>query len=232
MALRQWVREQLIKMGLLYCDDKGIPSFADRHNDRIAVEFAKRLGVPAGKDLAAQTKGKEFERFLKMLMERTVESAYPTYRVAIERPIHEFQQYMHYSADSWQGETTPDVELFDPGLADNLLAVVSAKWTTRSDRDKNGLIEATVVKSECHGLVPRFFQVTAEPLPSRIASSAKAPGSEYLDCTYHIALHELSQAVTDVGTSFQQRRLQELVAEQRLKDITELPHDLLASLER
>lgn len=63
--------------------------------------------------------------------------------------------------------------------------------------------------------------MTAEPLPSRLASIALGTGD--LDCIYHFALPELIAACAaeeDVD------ELQMLVDGKRLRDISDLPLDL------
>ena len=72
--------------------------------------------------------------------------------------------------------------------------------------------------------MPHIVVVTAEPLPSRIASLALGTGD--IDCVYHFALHELMHAVQTVGTHDSITLLNTLVQGHRLKDISDLPLDL------
>lgn len=108
-----------------------------------------------------------------------------------------------------------------------LHASVSCKWTLRSDRAQNARSEALNLIRNRKGRVPHIVAITAEPLPSRIASLAL--GTSDLDCVYHIALPELQAAVTELnatGRSDQAKDLGTLVSGKRLRDIGDLPLDL------
>ena len=63
-----------------------------------------------------------------------------------------------------------------------------------------------------------------EPLPSRVASIALGTGD--LDCTYHSALHELTQAAEDLQLTDQREMLETMIEGHRLRDISDLPFDL------
>jgi len=65
--------------------------------------------------------------------------------------------------------------------------------------------------------------VTAEPLPSRIASIALGTGD--IDCVYHFALKELIEAVKDANSG-EFDMLKTLLEGKRLRDISDLPLDL------
>ncbi len=108
-----------------------------------------------------------------------------------------------------------------------LHASVSCKWTLRSDRAQNARSEALNLIRNRKGRVPHIVAITAEPLPSRLASLAL--GTSDLDCVYHIALPELRAAVEEVqtlGKSDQHRSLSTLVNGKRVRDISDLPLDL------
>ena len=66
--------------------------------------------------------------------------------------------------------------------------------------------------------------VTAEPLPTRIASLALGTGD--LDCTYHFALYELQAAIAEINNDDQMDMLHTLINGKRLRDISDLPFDL------
>jgi hypothetical protein len=66
--------------------------------------------------------------------------------------------------------------------------------------------------------------VTAEPLPTRIASLALGTGD--IDCVYHFALPELLEAVQAVGGEDQLEMLTGMISGRRLRDISDLPFDL------
>jgi len=66
--------------------------------------------------------------------------------------------------------------------------------------------------------------VTAEPLPSRIASVALGTGD--LDCVYHAALYELAESIQEVNDETLSEMFNLLVNGKRLRDISDLPFDL------
>lgn len=108
-----------------------------------------------------------------------------------------------------------------------LHASVSCKWTLRSDRAQNARSEALNLLRNRKGHAPHVVAVTAEPLPSRLASLAL--GTNDLDCAYHIALPELREAVAecvDGERSDQGGMLEMLINGRRLRDISDLPLDL------
>jgi len=103
-------------------------------------------------------------------------------------------------------------------------AVVSCKWTLRSDRAQNARSEALSVIRNRKGRTPHVVVVTAEPTPSRLASLALGTGD--LDMVYHCALPELIQAVDALGNDEASAMLNTLVTGKRLRDIADLPLDL------
>jgi hypothetical protein len=107
-----------------------------------------------------------------------------------------------------------------------LHASISCKWTIRSDRAQNPRTEALNLVRNRKGHTPHVVLVTAEPLPTRIASIALGTGD--LDCVYHFALTELEQAVTEVHNEDQLEMLETLIHGRRLRDISDLPFDLAA----
>lgn len=106
-----------------------------------------------------------------------------------------------------------------------LHASISCKWTIRSDRSQNARTEGLNLIRNRRGHTPHIVIVTAEPYPRRIASLALGTGD--IDCVYHFALNELlfaadklnNEAVTDI--------LETLVQGKRLRDISDLPFDLM-----
>ena len=105
-----------------------------------------------------------------------------------------------------------------------LHASISCKWTIRSDRSQNARTEGLDLIRNRKGSTPHIAIVTAEPLPSRIASVALGTGD--LDCVYHMALYELGESVEEVGDETLSETFDLLVDGKRLRDISDLPFDL------
>ncbi len=109
-------------------------------------------------------------------------------------------------------------------------ASVSCKWTMRSDRAQNARTEALNLLRNRKGRAPAICLVTAEPMPSRLASLAEGTGD--LDRIYHFALYELQDAVAQSASENQKLAPQNVALERmikglRLADISDLPFDLL-----
>lgn len=111
------------------------------------------------------------------------------------------------------------------GAKATLHASVSCKLTMRSDRAQNARSEALNLIRNRKGRLPHIVAVTAEPMPSRIASLAMGTGD--IDCVYHFALTELVAVLTE-----QDRDSLDLVSTmiegKRLRDIADLPLDLVS----
>jgi hypothetical protein len=107
-----------------------------------------------------------------------------------------------------------------------LHASISCKWTIRSDRAQNIRTEALNLIRNRKGHTPHVVVVTAEPMPTRLASLALGTGD--LDCVYHFALPELREAVLAAGNVDQLEMLDAMVEGRRLRDISDLPFDLAA----
>lgn len=105
-----------------------------------------------------------------------------------------------------------------------LHAVVSCKWTLRSDRAQNARSEALNLIRNRKGRLPHIVVVTAEPTPSRLSSLALGTGD--VDCVYHVALQELVDAMMKHGNDDNIESLKTMIDGRRLKDISDLPLDL------
>lgn len=105
-----------------------------------------------------------------------------------------------------------------------LHASLSCKWTLRSDRAQNARSEALNLIRNRKGHLPHIAVITAEPLPSRLASIALGTGD--IDCVYHFALNELVEATADAGWHDAREMLDVMIDGARLKDISDLPLDL------
>lgn len=124
--------------------------------------------------------------------------------------------------DSEIAELTPMRDANDS--KPTLHASVSCKWTMRSDRAQNSRTEALNLIRNRKGKTPHIVAVTAEPMPTRLASLALGTGD--IDCVYHIALTELTSAVEATQNQDQAEVLDTLVEGKRIRDISDLPFDL------
>ena len=121
------------------------------------------------------------------------------------------------------------VASYSPLLARNqsypiVHAVVSCKWTLRSDRAQNARSEALNLIRNRKGRTPHIVVVTGEPTPSRLSSLALGTGD--IDTVYHFALPELIEATHASGGGEAVNTLETLIDGQRLRDISDLPCDL------
>jgi hypothetical protein len=137
------------------------------------------------------------------------------------------------SADAIGKSPDLDVASFSPlrddaKLARNhplLHASVSCKITMRSDRAQNTRTEALNLIRNRKGRSPSIVAVTAEPLPTRLASLALGTGD--VDFVYHAALPELRETLAAVGNEDQLDMLNTIVEGRRIRDIADLVLDLL-----
>jgi len=112
-----------------------------------------------------------------------------------------------------------------------LHASISCKWTIRSDRSQNARTEALNLMRNRTGTVPHICTITAEPMPTRIQSIASGTGD--IDAVYHFALYELKQTIEtlvesgNVGMEDQLDIINALINGKRLRDISDLPFDLI-----
>ncbi len=95
-----------------------------------------------------------------------------------------------------------------------LHAAISCKWTIRSDRVQNIRHEFNQMIRHRRGRQPHLVTVTAEPLPSRLASIARGTGE--VDAVYHIALEALAAAVHTDGSPEQVEAWDECIEQKRL----------------
>jgi len=119
---------------------------------------------------------------------------------------------------------TPVREKNTPHPLPFLHASISCKLTLRSDRSQNARTEGLNLIRNRKGHTPHIVIVTAEPMPTRIASLALGTGD--IDCVYHFALHELREAVHATGNEAVIESLEIMIEGNRLRDIADLPFDL------
>ena len=106
-----------------------------------------------------------------------------------------------------------------------LHASISCKLTIRSDRSQNARTEGLNLIRNRKGHTPHIVVVTAEPMPTRIASLALGTGE--IDCVYHFGLDELRQVVKVSDNEAVQETLETMVEGDRLRDIADLAFDLV-----
>lgn len=106
-----------------------------------------------------------------------------------------------------------------------LHASISCKWTIRSDRSQNARTEGLNLIRNRKGHTPHIVIVTGEPYPNRIASLALGTGD--IDCVYHFALNELISAADKLSNDSVSDILDTMVRGKRLRDISDLPFDLV-----
>jgi len=138
-----------------------------------------------------------------------------------DEEINRNQHFLDKGEDIARG--TP-LRAGNDGSAIMLHASISCKWTIRSDRAQNTRTEALNLIRNRKGNSPHIVAVTAEPLPTRLASLALGAGD--LDCVYHMALYELGDALNRVADESQLDMFDTLVQGRRLRDISDLPLDL------
>jgi hypothetical protein len=118
---------------------------------------------------------------------------------------------------------SPDVTIGVPQRHGNdlwLHAVVSCKWSMRSDRVQNVRPEGATLVRHRRGRAPHFVVVTAEPLAGRISAIAMTTGE--VDAVYHVAFEETARALHANGTKYQIDTWDEMVAQNRLRDYNTL----------
>ncbi|MFA1546484.1 NgoMIV family type II restriction endonuclease [Actinomadura chokoriensis] len=168
-----------------------------------------------------------------------------TWDIARGRVIADFSQYEHLKRVDKMVQDHAELRvtlgqdyLIKPDVTvgvvdtDNLLestpflhAAVSCKWTIRSDRVQNIRHEFNQMIRHRRGRQPHLVTVTAEPLPSRIASITRGTGE--IDAVYHIAFDALDQSVRDNGNPAQKAAWNECVQQRRLLSYRTLSETLL-----
>jgi hypothetical protein len=102
-----------------------------------------------------------------------------------------------------------------------LHAAISCKWTIRSDRVQNIRHECLQMIRHRRGRLPHLVTVTAEPLPSRLASIARGTGE--VDAVYHIAYDALAQSVRHHANTEQADAWREVTGQRRVLSYEHLP---------
>jgi hypothetical protein len=189
--------------------------------------------------------GPQLEEKTRQHLSATLPAARPSrsWHVDRKKVIADFSQYSHLrklqravdknpvlSADlGFDYLISPDVTVAASvsGSTDTELflhAVVSCKWTIRSDRVQNIRHEFLQMIRHRRGRLPHLVAVTAEPMPSRIAAIARGTGE--VDAVYHIAFDALRDAVKTVGSMQQKNALAEIIDQGRLRSYADLADTL------
>jgi hypothetical protein len=95
-----------------------------------------------------------------------------------------------------------------------LHAAISCKWTIRSDRVQNIRHECLQMIRHRRGRQPHLVTVTAEPLPSRLASIARGTGE--VDAVYHIAYDAMDASVAERANAEQRDAWREVTRQRRV----------------
>ena len=121
-----------------------------------------------------------------------------------------------------------------------LHASISCKFTLRSDRGQSIRLEASNLIKNRVGRTPHIIAVVGEPVQARISSLL---GGGDVDCIYHFALDELKEILQEMAKGQHLRKvdhkdfmpkakeelelLEIMMKQDRLKDISKLPFDLM-----
>ena len=232
---------------IIHLYDNGVPSIADSHS-RASTDIATEMislmnkaGKTATERLPAQKAGNLFEASIAAFLRETLPIKWMITHDG-SSVLSDFAQYEHLESLMTLSEKYPDLAasigpdyMIRPDITVSrivpnqekpiLHASISAKLTIRSDRAQNSRTEALNMIRNRKGHLPHIVVVTAESLPGRIASLALGTGD--IDCVYHIALGELQEAVKQSGTEESMKQLDIMIKGKRLKDIEELPVDLI-----
>ncbi len=95
-----------------------------------------------------------------------------------------------------------------------LHAAISCKWTIRSDRVQNIRHECLQMIRHRRGRQPHLVTVTAEPLPSRLASIARGTGE--VDAVYHVAYDAMAASVAANANPEQADAWREVTGQRRV----------------
>jgi NgoMIV restriction enzyme len=231
-----------------------VPNTADsasRTSIELASAMLDNLGVRSGeRSVVPADPGPVLESMCRDDLQQSLERLAPARRWDVRRGvlISEFAQYWHLHDLDRLVRAEPELRVTigmdylirpdvtvaiepDPafGLEGDLdvpflHGVVSSKWTIRSDRVQNIRHEFGQMIRHRRGRLPHLVTLTAEPLPTRLASIARGTGE--VDATYHVAFDALADAVEHVGTREQRIAWDECVGQGRLRSYTELADTL------
>ena len=223
----------------------GRPNISDgnsRTSKAISEKLLELLDLPTSNFEQPASPGTQLERAVATHLRGELDALAPVEQWDVRtsgNPLTDFAQYQHLAdleaavrrdasgalriAVGADYLVKPDVTVArrrdpDPPV---LHASVSCKWTLRSDRAQNARTEARGLLSHRKGRAPHITVVTAEPLPSRLASLGFGTGD--IDAVYHICFEELQVAVQSAGSEKEKTNLDVLIGGDRLRDYNSLP---------
>lgn len=233
-ALLGWKQSSKNKLGWAL-----VPNFTDVDNAesmRIGAGMLDFLGVARGvasavpKDPGGPLELAVRDHLADHLPRAHADRAWLVARGAI---ITQFDQYAHLSKVAELVRANPELRitvgmdyLIKPDVTvalgevktasglPPLHAAISCKWTIRSDRVQNIRHECLQMIRHRRGRQPHLVTVTAEPLPSRLASIARGTGE--VDAVYHVAFDAVNASVTENANAEQQEAWREVVGQRRL----------------
>ena len=216
-----------------------VPNVADVDNAesmRIAAGVLDALGVARDetsdvpKDLGGPLEQAVHDHLVRALTYRDPDRIWLVGRGAV---ITGFDQYAHLSELDALVRTNPDLRitvgtdyLIRPDVTVGMGAVetasglpplhaaISCKWTIRSDRVQNIRHECLQMSRHRRGRQPHLVTVTAEPLPSRLASIARGTGE--VDAVYHIAYDAMAASVDAHANPEQAEAWREVTGQRRV----------------
>lgn len=246
-----WKRSSKNKAGWAW-----VPNVADVDNVEsltLAARMMANLGIQ-DPNLGAvpahsppSNPGSHLEDLVRSTLEANLQVLDPTRQWQVRRGalITDYAQYAHLTAIDALIRADPNLRvtvgrdyLIKPDVVVGLLgtptvtphpwmhAAVSCKWTIRSDRVQNIRHEFGQMIRHRRGRQPHLVTVTAEPLPTRLASIARGTGE--VDATYHVAFDELAAAVAASSNVGQQAAWDEVVGQGRLRDYNKLAGSLIS----
>jgi len=228
-----------------------VPNFADVDNAesmRIAAGVLDLLAVHRGvRSEVPMSPGGPLEQAVCDHLARALVARHPDrgWQVGRGTVITGFDQYAHLSEVDSLVRANPELRitigmdyLIKPDVTVGLISVptasdlpplhaaISCKWTIRSDRVQNIRHECLQMIRHRRGRQPHLVTVTAEPLPSRLASIARGTGE--VDAVYHIAYDALEASVAANANHEQADAWREVTGQRRVLSY-ELLIDTLAS---
>ena len=216
-----------------------VPNFADVDNAesmRIAAGVLDLLGVE--RDVASDVPkdpGGPLEQAVCDHLGRAVACRRPdrSWLAGRGTVITEFDQYAHLSEVHALVRANPELRitigmdyLIKPDVTIGLggvptasglpplHAAISCKWTIRSDRVQNIRHECLQMIRHRRGRQPHLVTVTAEPLPSRLASIARGTGE--VDAVYHVAYDAMAASVAANANPDQGEAWREVTGQRRV----------------